>query len=115
MQASLMQILPGMRANAPAVQITSRRYLGNKARLLPFIARVVGAETCSIDSFADLFAGTGSVTSLFHDIQLVCNDILYSNHVCTSLRPGQDREHLRPLRRMAKERRSGEKSGSQAS
>lgn len=64
------------------INISSRRYLGNKTRLLPFISQVVNGETDSVESFADIFAGTGSVASIFHDRKLFCNDILYSNHVC---------------------------------
>lgn len=81
-------IQPGTTGSSPFIaqtqglNISSRRYLGSKARLLPFIARIVANETDSVESFADIFAGTGSVASLFHDRKLCCNDILYSNHVC---------------------------------
>lgn len=64
------------------VCIPSRRYLGNKTRLLPFIERVVRDSTHSVESFADIFAGTGSVATLFRDRQILCNDLLYCNHVC---------------------------------
>lgn len=66
----------------PTVEISGRRYLGNKTRLLPFIKKVVNSEIGNIRSFADIFAGTGSVASLFQNKQIICNDILYCNHVC---------------------------------
>lgn len=66
----------------PTVGISCRRYLGNKTRLLPFIEKVVNSETGNIRSFADIFAGTGSVASLFQRKRIICNDILYCNHVC---------------------------------
>lgn len=62
--------------------INNRRYLGNKYRLLPFIKNVV-AENCNeIDTFADIFSGTGAVASAFLDKRLITNDILYSNYIC---------------------------------
>ncbi len=59
--------------------INNRRYLGNKYRLLPFIQKVVAQNTDNIHIFADLFAGTGAVSSAFTDKQIITNDILYSN------------------------------------
>ena len=45
--------------------INNRRYLGNKYRLLPFIKSVVDEHCNGIDVFADIFAGTGAVSSAF--------------------------------------------------
>ena len=45
--------------------INNRRYLGNKYKLLPFITKVVNEECSDIDSVADIFAGTGAVSSAF--------------------------------------------------
>ncbi|MDR0931542.1 MAG: Dam family site-specific DNA-(adenine-N6)-methyltransferase [Victivallales bacterium] len=62
--------------------INSRRYLGNKYKLLPFITSVV-AENCeNVNTVADIFAGTGAVASAFTDKQLITNDNLYSNYIC---------------------------------
>ena len=36
----------------------------------------------SDDIFADLFAGTGAVSSAFCDKTIITNDILYSNYIC---------------------------------
>lgn len=62
--------------------INNRRYLGNKYKLLPFITKVIGENCQNIRVFADLFAGTGAVSSAFTDKTIVTNDILYSNYIC---------------------------------
>lgn len=62
--------------------INNRRYLGNKYKLNEFIKNTIEKECGKIETFADLFAGTGSVASLFQDKHLIVNDILYSNYVC---------------------------------
>lgn len=62
--------------------INNRRYLGNKYKLLPFITRVVQEQKLEFCSFADIFAGTGAVSSAFTDKQIITNDLLYSNYIC---------------------------------
>ncbi len=62
--------------------INNRRYLGNKYKLLPFITKVVENECCGIDSIADIFAGTGVVSSAFTDKKIITNDLMYSNYIC---------------------------------
>lgn len=62
--------------------INNRRYLGNKYKLLSFIKSVVSNECADIDSVADIFAGTGAVSSAFLDKQVITNDIMYSNYIC---------------------------------
>jgi len=44
-------------------KINNRRYLGNKYRLLQFINDVVAKECGKFETFADIFAGTGTVSS----------------------------------------------------
>lgn len=61
--------------------ISNRRYLGNKYRLLPFIKGVVDHECTDVDSFFDVFAGTGSVASAFTDCRLIVNDLMRSNYI----------------------------------
>lgn len=61
--------------------INNRRYLGNKYRLLPFITQVVNDYCKDVNIVADLFAGTGAVSSAFQDRQIITNDILYSNYI----------------------------------
>lgn len=62
--------------------INNRRYLGNKYKLLPFIKRVVDDECIGVETFADIFAGTGAVSSAFSDKTIITNDLLYSNYIC---------------------------------
>jgi adenine-specific DNA-methyltransferase len=62
--------------------INNRRYLGNKYKLNEFIKKVISKECGEFSTFADLFAGTGAVASMFQDKHLIVNDILYSNYVC---------------------------------
>lgn len=61
--------------------INNRRYLGNKYRLLPFIKQVVEDNCHDVNVVADLFSGTGAVSSAFQDLQIITNDILYSNYI----------------------------------
>lgn len=63
-------------------KINNRRYLGNKYRLLPFITDVIAKECGKFNSFADIFAGTGAVSSAYIDKKIITNDILYSNYLC---------------------------------
>ena len=62
--------------------INNRRYLGNKYKLLPFITRVVNNECPDIASIADIFAGTGAVSSAFTNKIIITNDLMYSNYIC---------------------------------
>ncbi|MCM1499932.1 MAG: DNA adenine methylase [Clostridium sp.] len=62
--------------------INNRRYLGNKYKLLPFITKVVNEECSDIQSVADIFAGTGAVSSAFLDKIIITNDLMYSNYIC---------------------------------
>lgn len=60
--------------------INNRRYLGNKYKLLSFIKGVVETECNGIESVADIFAGTGAVSSAFSDNKtIITNDLMYSN------------------------------------
>jgi len=63
------------------VSISSRRYLGSKAKLIPFIDKIVTEECKDIASVADIFGGTGNVAYLFSrkEIRVIINDILLSN------------------------------------
>ncbi len=62
--------------------INNRRYLGNKYKLLPFITGVVRDNCIGIESIADVFAGTGAVSSAFSDKIIITNDLMYSNYIC---------------------------------
>lgn len=64
------------------VAINQRRYLGSKTKLLDFIENILESEKITYKSFADIFAGTGSVANHFYDkANIVLNDILDSNYV----------------------------------
>lgn len=63
-------------------KINNKRYLGNKYKLLSFIRDVVDHECLDINVVADIFAGTGAVSSAFTDKTLIVNDLLYSNYIC---------------------------------
>lgn len=63
-------------------KINNRRYLGNKYRILTFIKQIISENCGDFESFADIFAGTGAVSSAYIDKILYTNDILYSNYLC---------------------------------
>lgn len=63
-------------------KINNRRYLGNKYRILPFIKQTIAENCGEFETFADIFAGTGAVSSAYTDKILCTNDILYSNYLC---------------------------------
>ena len=69
-------------ATYKTVNISNRRYLGNKYKLLDFIRRTVASECPDVTTVADIFAGTGSVASAFSDKKIITNDLLYFNHIC---------------------------------
>lgn len=71
--------------------INNRRYLGNKYKLLPFITRVVQEQGLEFQSFADIFAGTGAVSSAFPDKTIITNDLMYSNYICNYAWFGADK------------------------
>jgi adenine-specific DNA-methyltransferase len=61
--------------------IAQRRYLGSKTKLLSFIDNILEKENIKFNSFADVFAGTGTVANHFHNrSKIIVNDILDSNH-----------------------------------
>lgn len=62
--------------------INNRRYLGNKYKLLRFIDNEIRSNCSNIVSFADIFSGTGAVSSAFTDKKLITNDLMYSNYLC---------------------------------
>lgn len=77
--------------------INQRRYLGSKTKLLNFIDDILKKEGIEFQSFADIFAGTGSVANFFHDrSEIIVNDILDSNNHAYNAFFGKDkiREHI---------------------
>ena len=59
------------------VEIQSRRYLGNKFRVLPLISKIIKKECGTFPSFCDIFAGTGVVGNYFNtsNVKIIANDI----------------------------------------
>lgn len=85
-----------------SVDLQSRRYLGNKTKLLDFIDQTVAEHWPQVGhterpaSVVDIFAGTGSVAARFNGPQtrVLANDWLPSNQVCLNawLGPEEVRE-----------------------
>lgn len=73
--------ISGVKKQVETTKINNRRYLGNKYNLLPFIDETIKAEKIEFKTFADLFAGTGAVSSLYQNKILITNDLLYSNYI----------------------------------
>lgn len=65
---------------ANSFDISSRRYLGNKYKLLEWIKNIVDTNCNDVNSFFDVFSGTGSVASAFLDKRLVICDMMKSNY-----------------------------------
>jgi len=65
------------------ISLSSRRYIGSKAKLLDWIFDTIQSETRDIQSFCDIFAGTGVVAdrATRHYNHIIVNDLLYSNNV----------------------------------
>src|SRR3712207_8761021 len=61
--------------------ISNRRYLGNKYKLLGWIKEIVETHCTDVESFFDVFSGTGSVASAFTDKRLVVCDMMRSNYL----------------------------------
>ena len=80
--------------------ISNRRYLGNKYKLLEWIKRIVEENCTDVNSFFDVFSGTGSVASAFQDKRLVVCDMMRSNYyaaLCWFSPENIDREKLTQL------------------
>ena len=70
-----------MKLKSTRLNINQRRYIGNKSKLMPWIAPLIKRYTIG-NSFFDVFAGTGAVTEYmineYDDFYI--NDFLYSNY-----------------------------------
>jgi adenine-specific DNA-methyltransferase len=69
-------------SNLLTYQIENRRYTGSKAKLAQWIFELI-SKNCDGESFADLFAGTGVISSEASKTfkELIVNDFLYSNNI----------------------------------
>jgi adenine-specific DNA-methyltransferase len=69
--------------NIEKFELHSRRYIGNKAKLTDWIMQIIQEETKGINTFIDIFAGTGIVAKNAMDKyqSVILNDFLYSNKI----------------------------------
>jgi DNA repair protein RadC len=76
-------LTPKKRNIAGEFQIQSRRFLGNKYKLLGFIEDIVNEKCNGFESFCDIFAGTGVVGERFNrkNIKIISNDLLFNNYI----------------------------------
>lgn len=85
------------------VNIQNRRYLGNKFKLFNFIKDIVDKNCLDVKIFADVFSGTGVVSSAFTDKIIITNDLLYSNYICNLTWFGSETVRLEFLSNLIKE------------
>ena len=64
-------------------QLHNRRYIGNKQKLLDWIFSIIKQDCQDIESFTDIFAGTGIVSSVAINEykEVIINDFLHSNNI----------------------------------
>jgi len=63
--------------------LSNRRYIGNKQKLLNWIFENIEKECKNIEIFSDIFAGTGvvSLEAIKRYKKIIINDFLYSNNI----------------------------------
>jgi len=63
--------------------LSNRRYIGNKQKLLNWIFENIEKECKDIKTFSDIFAGTGvvSLEAIKRYQKIIINDFLYSNNI----------------------------------
>lgn len=63
--------------------LESRRYIGNKAKLTPWIMDIINEHTGGFKTFFDVFAGTASVSkaAIPYAERIIMNDFLASNNI----------------------------------
>lgn len=88
-------VVPSSPESLPrTADIWNRRYLGNKFKLLKFLREIVDERCSEVETVADIFSGTGAVTSAFTDKIVITNDLLYSNYLCNLAWFGSEKVHL---------------------
>jgi adenine-specific DNA-methyltransferase len=89
------------------LDISNRKYLGSKQKLLSFIERSVLDRVPEIGTFCDGFSGTGVVAYHFRKYadRIVANDILYSNYIVnqTFLNSSQESVSLDKVTKLLRE------------
>ena len=65
------------------IALESRRYIGSKAKLSDWILDLIDSETEGIQTFADIFAGTATISAkaLSKYKKVIVNDFLYANNI----------------------------------
>ena len=64
------------------LQLQNRRYIGSKYKLIEWIFSIINKECEKVNTFVDIFAGTGVVAAVAarHFKEVVLNDFLHSNY-----------------------------------
>lgn len=83
------------------MQLTSRRYIGSKTKLLDWIFSLIESNTEG-ESFFDVFAGTGSVAERALETydRVIVNDILFSNKIIYNAFWGKEEIRERSLQEL---------------
>jgi len=76
--------------------LSNRRFLGSKQKLLAFIENVVNKVCPNYQTFCDIFAGTGVVGQYFNkpNVKIISNDLLISNYIPLNAFLGSDKSQL---------------------
>lgn len=87
------------------LKINSRRYTGNKYRLMSWIKGLILEHCSEHETFFDVFGGTGVVTAEMLDVvqSAVVNDFLYSNEICYKAFFGRGCYDVQKLKQFADE------------
>lgn len=74
------------------LEISNRRYLGSKQKLIDFINGIIDSKVEYFSSFFEPFGGTGVVSNYYNNLdkKIIINDILYSNFVAYNTFFGKD-------------------------
>lgn len=87
------------------MKINSRRYTGNKYKLMPWIKGLILEHCPEHGIFFDVFGGTGVVTVEMLDVvqSAILNDFLFSNEVCYKAFLGRDDYDVQKLKQFVAE------------
>ena len=87
------------------MKINSRRYTGNKYKLMSWIKGLILEHCPEHEIFFDVFGGTGVVTAEMLDVvqSAIVNDFLYSNEVCYKAFFGRDEYDVQKLKQFVAE------------
>ena len=87
------------------MKINSRRYTGNKYKLMSWIKGLILEHCPEHKIFFDVFGGTGVVTAEMLDVvqSAIVNDFLFSNEVCYKAFLGRDDYDVQKLKQFSTE------------